>query len=187
MTNIVNSELCTDQAGLVTVFVTDASNIDWEAMALATNYTDAIYTIDQWVMEAGGLWGELTFNAEQGRLDALYTVENGYYEINLQNLIFAGRQAAKSIALDNLIACCGLVAQIHSNDGKARMVGREFVSGAWVPSLRQIRVSRNLDTTGAFGDEEDKGRNEVDMAGRHRYAPAYSDVTIAEMRTMLVT
>ena len=86
--DITTDTTCSDRGGLLTVFWIDQSEVDWDAMALVANYDDATHTILDWVLEAGGAFGELTFTRRNGRLDSLYTRDNGLYEVNLTNLIF---------------------------------------------------------------------------------------------------
>lgn len=182
--DIQTDTLCQDSGGLLTVFWTDASKIDWTAMALGANWDDANYSVLNWVMTGGGTWGEITFERKNGRLDALYTKENGFYEVSLLNMILSGHTKARTISLAQAISCCGIVAQIHDNNEGARVIGKEFISGAWVDPLERCRIARHLDTTGAFGAEDDKNRDEFDLSAQHTYAPPWSDVSITDMRAL---
>lgn len=182
--DITTDTTCSDRGGLLTVFWIDQSEVDWDAMALVANYDDATHTILDWVLEVGGAFGELTFTRRNGRLDSLYTRDNGFYEVNLTNLIFQGHSASKTISLGQAIACCGIVAQIFDNNGLARVIGKEFVNGAWIDPVDNVALSRHLDTTGAFGAADDKARDEIDISGSHSYPPAYSSVDLATMRTL---
>ena len=184
MADVTTATNCSDNGGLTTVFLTDDASIDWTAMALVGNYTDATHTITNWVMISGGTWSEFQFERINGRLDSTYTRENGYYDILLQNLIFKGKSAARSITLGKLKSCCGLIAQVHDNNSLARVFGREYISGAWVLPLVSGSVGRHLDTTGAFGNLEDRSRDEIDLTGRHINPMPFSTVTIATMKTL---
>lgn len=172
---------CSDKAGLLVVFAAQDSSIDWASMADAANYTDATYTIIQWAMNGGGTWHRFNFERKNGRLDATYTSDNGFYDAQLNNLLFKGKSATRTISFGQLIACCGLTLQIHDNNGLARVMGKEFVSGAWVDPLEKAKVTRHFDTTGAFGNADDKNRDEVDFGAEHSNPLPYSAVTISAM------
>jgi hypothetical protein len=178
---ITTVDNCQDQGGLLTVFWTDSSNIDWEAMATATNYTDGTFSVQSWVLTTGS-WNEITFERENGRLDSLYTSGTNYYEVSLLNLLLKGHEKARTIAMGQAIPCCGIIAQVHDNNSKARIIGKEFINGAWVDPVRRLRITRHLDTTGAFGTEDDLARDEFDLTARHSKPLPYSDVDIATMR-----
>lgn len=180
--SISSNELCGDNPGLLTVFWIDKTKIDWAAMALVANWDDATYSVKNWVLLGGATWGEISFTRRNGRLDALYTEANGYYEVNLLNMLLRGHSSSRSVSIGKAIGCCGLVLQVHDNNSKARVIGQEFVGGAWVDALKNGKISRHLDTTGAYGNEEDKARDEFDITAQHSFPLPYSDVTISTMR-----
>lgn len=175
---------CSKKGGLLTVYMAQESSIDWANMNDGVHYDNATGVINQWVMLAGGTWHRVDFEALLGRLDATYTADNGYYETNLLNLTLSGHSAANTVALSNLINCCGLVFQIHDNNGLARVVGKELVNDSFINPLRLGEFSRHLDTTGAFGARDDFSRDEFDINALQRYAPLYSTVTTATMDTL---
>jgi hypothetical protein len=182
--DIQTDVLCADTGGLLTVFWADKSKIDWTAMAEIANWDDANYTVLNWIMTGGGTWGEITFQRKNGRLDSLYTSDNGYYEVNLLNMILTGHTATRTVNLGSAISCCGIVAQVFDNNSSSRVIGKEFIDGAWVDPLDVCRISRHLDTTGGFGSLDDKSRDEFDLAAQHLKPPAYSSVTLTTMRTL---
>lgn len=184
MADIATSTSCNDKPGIVTVFATTFADVDWTAMALAANYDDATHTVTTWVMSGAGAWSEFTFEKKPSQLIGTYTSANGYYEVQLLNLLFNGKTAARSVIIGNLLACCNVVLQIHDSNGLARVVGAEYVEGAWTPSLKSGRVTRHLDTTGAFGTEDDRARDEIDFGAEHINPLPFSSVGIATMRTL---
>ena len=153
-------------------------------MALGANWDDANYSILNWVFTGGGTFGEVTFQRKNGRLDALYTRENGFYEVSLLNMLLLGHDKARTVDLGRAISCCGIVAQIFDNNGMARVVGKEFIDGAWVDPLDNCTLGRHLDTSGQFGDLNDKSRDEFDLIAQHSKPLPYSDVDLATMRTL---
>lgn len=175
---------CSGRGGLLSVFWIDSSFIDWTAMALAANFDEPNNTILNWVITGGGTWGELQFERENGRLDALFTSDNDYYEVSLLNLLFSGHTTARTTSIGNAIACCNLILQVFDNNGSARIFGREHVGGAWVTPVRQAKIVRHLDTSGAFGSADDGSRDEFDIQGRHSYPISYSSVDYATMQTL---
>lgn len=182
--DVTTTTLCASKGGLLSVFWIDKTNIDWTAMLLAANYNVATNSVLNWVILGGATWGEVTFQAKNGRLDGLFTSDNDYYEVTLPNLIIEGRDKARTLALANATTTCGILAQVFDNNGYARIIGKEHVNGAWVDPLENFKISRHLDTTGAFGAADDKTRDEFDMAAEHRYPFPYSDVDLATMRTL---
>lgn len=183
LNEIKTNTLCADLGGLLTVFWIDETEIDWDAMALPANFDDSTYTVLNWILQGGASgFKELTFERRNGRLDALYTADNGFYEVSLLNLLFKGHSAAKTYDLNAAVGCCGIVAQVFDNNGLSRVIGKEFISGGWVDPIDKCRISRHLDTTGGFGAADDKSRDEFDITGSHTYAPAYSSVTLQTMR-----
>ena len=156
-------------------------------MALPANYTSATNTIINWVMNTGGFWAKFTFHRKTGRLDALYTIDNGYYEIQLNNLTFQGKESVRTISLGQLVGCCGLILHVHDNNGLARVIGKEYISGEWVNPLARGKVSRHLDTTGTFGDADDRSRDELDFTADNSCPPPYSTLTIADMDLLTQT
>lgn len=184
VSDIGSATNCSDRGGLLKVFATPDASIDWTAMALVANYDDATYTILDWVMESGGTWSEFTFERKNGRLDATYTADTDYYDVQLLNLLFKGKSAARTISLGQLIGCCGLILQVHDNNDIARVIGKEYISGAWVDALERGKVIRHLDTTGVFGAADDKNRDELDLGAQHSNPLPYSSVTIADMQAL---
>lgn len=183
MGDIATDATCSDSGGLLIAFGADSTDIDWTTMEGPTYYDDATFSVLQWAMEAGGNFYEFSFERRNGRLDATYTSADGFYAVELLNLLFKGHSASKSIAIGQAVNCCGLVAQVFDNNSLARVIGKEYVGG-WVDPLSKLRVSRHLDTHGGYGSEDDKARDEMDWSGQHSHPPAYSDVTLATMRTL---
>lgn len=178
---IATDAACADLGGILTVYWAEDSDIDWDAMALEANYDDATKTILNWVMNGGATFKKLSFERKNGRLDALYTGDNGFYEVSLLNLVFKGHSAAKTLSLAKAVSCCKIVAQVFDNNGNARVIGKEFVQGAWIDALTPCKITRHLDTTGGFGNADDKNRDEFDITGEQSYPPVYSTVTLAEL------
>lgn len=182
--DVGTDDTCNDAGGLLTVFWIDKSDIDWTAMALEANYDTDTHSILNWIILGGATFGELTFQRKNGRLDALYTRDNGYYEVSLLNLLFLGRSVGRTISLGQAINCCGIVAQVFDNTGQAMVIGKEFQNGGWVDPLDNCAINRHLGTTGGFGNRDDKSRDEVDLLCQQITPPAYSDVDLATMRTL---
>lgn len=178
---------CSDKGGLLLVYAALDSDIDWATMATAPYYTSATNTVIDWAMNAGKYWAKFTFNRKTGRLDALYTNDNGYYEVQLLNLLFRGKSASRSISLGQLVGCCGIVLQVFDNNDMGRVIGKEFVSGEWVNPLSRGKVSRHLDTTGTYGNADDRNRDELDFEAINSHPLPYSTVTIIEMDALLET
>lgn len=179
---LTTGAMCSSKGGLLTVFWTLDTMINWEDMALIANYTDGSYLITDWSMESGGFWSQIEFERENGRYNSEYTLANGFYDVLISNLLFKGHDTARSISLGKAVACCNLILQIYDNNETARVVGREFVSGAWVKPVRTARIARHLDTSGVFGSEDDVSRDEFDISARHANPLPYSDLTILEMQ-----
>lgn len=184
VSDISNSTTCQDRGGLLVVFATLDSSVDWSAMALSANYTSATNTIIDWAMFAGQYWAKFVFNRKTGRLDSTYTNETGYYDVQLLDVAFKGKTSARTISLGKLIGCCGLILQVFDNNNVSRVIGKEFVSGSWVNAISRGRVSRHLDTTGTFGAADDKSRDVVDFMASHSNPLAYSTVSIADMESL---
>lgn len=184
MNDIGTATDCSDSPGLLTVYAAQDSDIDWTTMADVANYNDATYTILDWAMLGGGTWSKLQFERKNGQLTSTYTIDNGYYDVQLLNLLFKGKSSARTISLGQMVACCGLILQVHDNNGLARVIGKEFISGGWVDALDRAKVIRHLDTTGSFGNADDKARDEVDFGAEHANPLPYSSVTIATMDTI---
>lgn len=183
--SIATDETCSDKGGLLTVYWIDGTEVDWATMATdPTNWSDSGYSIQQWALDVGATFGKLEFEREQGRLDSLYTLDNGFYEVSLLNLVFRGHSTTKTVSLGKAVNCCNLVCQIFDNNGKARVIGKEFINGAWVNPVRNAQISRHLDTHGAFGAQDDRARDELDLLARHSQPPVYSDVTQATMDSL---
>ena len=140
--DILTDQVCASKGGLLTVFWTDLSNVDWEAMAQTGNYDPATRTVKSWAM-LGGSWGELQFEALNGRLDALYTDDNGYYEVSLLNMLFEGKTKERTISIARAISCCGLLLQVHDNNDQARVFGKEPINGSWFNPLVKAKISRH--------------------------------------------
>lgn len=184
MNDIGTATDCSDSPGLLTVYAAQDSDIDWTTMADVANYNDATYTILDWAMLGGGTWSKLQFERKNGQLISTYTLDNGFYDVQLLNLLFKGKSAARTISLGQMVACCGLILQVHDNNSLARVIGKEYISGGWVDALDRAKVIRHLDTTGSFGNADDKARDEVDFGAEHAYPLPYSSVTIATMDTI---
>lgn len=184
LNDVKTGTACADLGGLLTVFWIDESDIDWDAMALIANFDPATREILNWVTLGGASFGELTFERKNGRLDALYTSDNGYYEISLLNLLFKGHSAAKTLDIASAVGCCGIVAHVFDNNGLSRVFGKEWLGGAWVDPIEKTRISRHLDTTGGFGAADDKARDEFDLTAQHTYPPVYSTMSITDVRAI---
>lgn len=182
--DISTNDSCSGQGGLLTVFWIDQSDIDWDAMTNVLNWDDANYEVLNWIMLGGASWNEITFQRKNGRLDALYTLDNGFYEVSLLNLILNGHTAARTLTLGQAIPCCGIIAQVHDNNSFARVIGKEFIDGAWIDPLDPLRIDRHLDTHGAFGDRNDVARDEFDLKAQHSKPLPYSSLSVAEMRAL---
>lgn len=154
-------------------------------MAAATNYDQSNNTVLQWAMFVGEGWAKLSFDRKSGQLTHTYNSDTGYYEVALNNLVFKGKSAAKTMTLGKLVSCCNLVVQVHDNNGIARVFGKEFYAGSWGSPVARGRVSRHLDTTGSFGSEDDRSRDEVDFTAIHACPPPYSTVSVADMELLL--
>lgn len=162
------------------------ADIDWTAMAEVANYDSATNTVLDWAMQSGKYWSKFTFHRKNGRLDALYTADNGYYEVQLLNLLFRGKTPTRTVSIGQLVACCGLILQVHDNNGLARVIGKEHVSGEWANPLARGKVSRHLDTTGTFGNADDRNRDELDFEAINSHPLPYSTLTLAEMDQLMV-
>ena len=176
---------CSDNPGLLVVYATLDADVNWTDMALPANYDDATYTILNWVMTGANQWAKFSFERKNGQLTSTYTIDNGYYEVQLLNLLFKGKTSARTISLGQLVSCCGLILQVHDNNSIARVIGKEYQSGGWVDPLERGRVIRHLDTTGAFGDADDRARDEVDFGAEHSNPLPYSSVDVATMDTLI--
>jgi len=175
--------LCSSKGGLLSVFWIDRSLVDWASMLdVSANYDDATYTLSNFVYTGAARFTELSFQAKNGRLDALYTSDNDYYEVSLLNLLFEGKSPIRSVSLANAISCCGIAAVVFDNNGFGRMIGKEYISGGWLDPLTNVKITRHLDTHGAFGAADDRARDEFDLTGEHRIAPAYVDLTLGAFR-----
>jgi filamentous hemagglutinin family protein len=184
MGNLSNTELCSDAQGILAVLVADTSKIDWDNVTFDITDTEQIAAFAYTDGASATPWVEFTFNRKSGRLDGIYTLDNGYYEVNLTNMIFNGVDSKKSLKIDQMITACGLVALIYLANGSAVLVGKEHISNAWVDPLETVRISRNNFTSGAYGDRDDRIRNEVDLSGQHQYSPLFlnSSLDLATMR-----
>ena len=172
---------CSDKGGLLTVLWTTDDQVDWDTMTGATYFDDTDNSVVQWAMEAAGTWNRLDFVRKQGRMDNLYTRENGYYEVQVLNMIFRGHSAANTYGLAQAAACCNLIAVVFDNNGLSRVIGKEYVDGTWISPLENCVISRHLDTTGGFGNLDDKARDEVDLFAEHNNPPAYNEVSLSAM------
>lgn len=172
---------CSDSPGLLVVYAAADSAIDWTTMAAVTHYTDATYTVIDWALAGADTFAKFTFERKNGQLTSTYTIDNGYYDVQLLNLIFRGKSAARTISLGQLVSCCGLILQVHDNNSQARIIGKEYISGAWVDALDRGKIIRHLDTTGSFGNADDKARDEIDFGAEHANPLPYSTVSIATM------
>jgi len=175
---ISTSGNCQDQGGLLTLFLIEDSNVDWEN----STWDDASYSMTAWTLLNTSSWAEVTFERRNGRLDSLYTLDNGFYEVNLQNLLLKGHETQRTISLGQMLSCCGLIGQLHDNNGQARILGKEYISGGWVDPVDRLRISRHLDTHGAFGTADDTSRDEFDLSCNHSKPLPYSTVSLADMR-----
>lgn len=182
--DIATDATCSDAGGLLTVFAADSTDIDWTTMEGGLYYDDATFSVIQWAMQGAGEFYEFSFERRNGRLDSTFTSADGFYTVELLNLLFKGHSATKTISLGQARNCCGLVGQVHDNNNLARVVGKEYISGAWIDPLTKLKVSRHLDTHGGFGAEDDTSRDELDLAAQHSHPPAYSTVTVTTMRTL---
>lgn len=176
---------CSDRGGILIVYAALDADIDWVTMADSANYTSATNTVIDWAMNAGKYWAKFTFYRKNGRLDSLYTVDNGYYEVQLLNLLFKGKSATRTISLGQLIGCCGLILQVHDNNNLARVIGKEFISGEWVNPLARGKVGRHLDTSGAFGNRDDRNRDELDFQSINSHPLPYSTLTLSDMDALI--
>jgi len=181
LNDISTNTVCADKGGLLTVYWIPESDIDWSTVT----WDDAGYAVTAWAMLAMATWNKIEFERTAGRLDALYTEENGYYEVSLLNLLFSGHSAARSVAIGQAIPVCNIVAQVFDNNGNARILGKEYDSGAWVNPLKNCRITRHLDTTGGFGAADDKARDEFDLTAQHLLPLPYSTVSLSTMETLL--
>ena len=179
---IASNDLCEDLGGLLTVFWAPQNEIDWVTMADSANWDDSNYSVTSWAFTGSGGWNEIQFERKNGRLDSEFTIGNRYYEVIIQNLLLKGHSAARTVSMGQAVPCCGIVAQIHDNNGKARVVGKEFLNGVWVDPVQKLRITRHLDTHGVFGAEDDGARDEFDLSAEHSAPLPYSDVDIATMR-----
>lgn len=174
---------CSDSGGLLVVFAAQNSDVDWTTMAGALYYDDANFQVIDWAMEASGNFYEYNFYRKNGRLDATYTREDGYYSVDLLNLIFRGHSTTRTLGLGRTKNSCGVIMQVHDNNSLARVAGKEY-SGAWIDPLESMALSRHLDTHGGYGDIEDRARDEADFAGEHNDPLPYSTVSITAMQAL---
>jgi len=181
--DISTDTTCSDRGGWSAIFLADQSTIDWTAMALGANYDDATFSVLNWIMLSGN-WAEITAVRKNGSLQSTYTVANDFYTVEMNNIILKGHTAARTIAIGQLIACCGLVMQYFDNNGIARVIGKEYINGAWVDAVDPVRIARHLESHGVFGSEDDRARDELDFAGEHSFPMPYSSVDLATMRTL---
>lgn len=179
--DIGSANNCSDKAGLLIVYTTLDSSVNWAAMNSPVNYDTATNTVLNWIMNTGQYWAKFLFNRKTGRLDATYTVDNGYYDVQLLNLLFKGKQATRTMSIGQLAACCNLIFQVHDNNSLSRVIGKEHIAGEWVNPLSKGALTRHLDTTGQFGNNDDKNRDETDFGANHSHPIPYSTVGINAM------
>lgn len=183
LADLATDATCSDAGGLLTVFATDETDVDWTTMDDPLYYTDASYTIIQWAMQGAGEFFEYSFERRNGRLDSVYTRDDGFYQVDVLNMLFKGHSATQTLAIGRTVTCCGIVLQVHDNNNLARILGKEY-SGGFVNPLEKGFVSRHLDTTGGFGAADDRARDEIDISAQHINPLPYSTVTVTTMRTL---
>jgi hypothetical protein len=174
---------CSDKGGILAVFVADEQDIDFDTMDGPLYYDDANYAIIQWALAGGGEFAEFQFERRNGRLDSNYTREDGFYTVDVTDLIFRGHSATKTVAIGNMIGCCGIVGQVHDNNALARVFGKEYDT-AFVNPLDKGVIQNHNDTHGGFGDEEDKSRDVISLRALHSNPIMYSTVSLTTMRTL---
>jgi hypothetical protein len=172
---------CSEKAGLIYVYATLDSSVNWATMAGSGYYDTATNTILDWALNPGENFYRFTFERKSGRLDILYTQDTNLYEIQLNELIYKGKTAARTLTLAQLASCCGIILSVHANNETARVIGKEFIAGSWTDPLDRSEVSRYLDTTGAYGSRDDVNRDVTDFVASHSTPPSYSSLTITEM------
>ena len=166
---------CIKQAGLKALFWALVSDIDLEATKANIN---ADYELSAWVMEGAAVFNRIYFEREQAFYSATYTEDTDTYETLIQ-LMFEGKNAARTVALRNALGCCNIVIHTFDNSCVERVFGLEFDGTDLFSGLKPMRIGRHLDQSGQKGSS--KSSDEIDIIGKQDMAPLFGTVTIAAM------
>lgn len=167
---------CDGQAGIAALFVTTASQIDFDLTTISGR------TVSAWTMQASGVWAEIYAERRNARVDFNFTSANGFYEVSAQNLLIRGQEEARTTALENMKSCCDIIVQAHFENGVIRVFGRDYKDGGWLEPVDGVEITSLLETSGVFGAEDDKVRSEFSLGGAQSTPPVYSSVDITTMR-----
>jgi hypothetical protein len=178
------SDDCNLLSGLRNLFVARRQLIDWPTMmADPTKYDAENGVVLEYVYLPGGEHVEIEFDRESAVFGAEYTLDNSFYEF-LIPMIFEGQSLAKSNRIRNLVANCDLTLHAVYASGIERVAGIEVVgqdgSEVFDRPFQRFRVQRHNDTSGT--PSGDKGRDEIDIAGRQQHSALYARVGVGALR-----
>ena len=168
-------------AGITAVYIALDSDIDWAAVTVASD------EISAWAFTGVTKFVKLEPERKPSKLDAEYTRDNSYYEVNLNDLTFMGKSTAQSLALANLKECCSIIAVVYLSDGSSRVIGKELINGSFVNPVAKAKVVRHLDSAGEFGGGAENGaRDVIDIQCQHQQPMLFTSIDMATMDSTYV-
>lgn len=159
-----------------TLYIAKLSSLDLASWTVSGKEVTAI------AMQTGEVFTVFEFESQTSVLSAEYSRDTGAYPYLISNIRYEGHSAARSLALDELVGGCKLVAIAEYASGQRRLLGLEDNGAGIKRSLVGGQIQRHLDTSGERGNQQNGDRDELDFSASHErtalYVPASLTIPI---------
>ena len=161
---------CNDLGGWYKGFYTKVSNINWTAMLADVDaMTPATRTIDVFSENVGTVWAPIEPRGE-GTNYAFNFARQTRYDCTV-NFVFDGKDEVRTKNLQDAIACCDILLVLFCNNGKKRVIGKDYNGESFTNPYRNFNISTHNDNSGTIGT--DNANDVVAMNGVQVWAPMY--------------
>lgn len=168
---------CNDLGGWYKGFYTKVSNINWDAILADVDAMDQVNRVVHTLTEnPGTTWAPIEPRGE-GTNYAFNFARQTRYDCTV-NFVFDGKDEVRTANLQSAIACCDILLVLFCNNGKHRIVGKDFNGAAFANPYRNFNISTHNDNSGTIGT--DNANDVVAMNGVQVWAPLYFDGTEAD-------